>query len=81
MGKETYIVVTCIMTSFRFILEDNVSLQLMKLDFYIVNLTDGVCALREWILQCANDVREEQQWEKLSTNKPSEFEEVHIKTI
>ena len=36
------IVVTCIMTSFRFILEDKVSSQLMKLYFYIVNLADGV---------------------------------------
>ena len=36
------IVVMCIMKSFRFILEDKVSPQLMKLYFYIVNLADGV---------------------------------------
>ena len=53
------------MTSFRFILEDKVSPQLMKLYFYIVNLADGVCALGESILQCTNDVREEQQWGRI----------------
>jgi len=52
------------MTAFRLVLEDKGSPRFMKLYFYIVNLADGVC-LGESILQCTNDVREEQQCERI----------------
>jgi hypothetical protein len=51
---------TCIMMTFSLTLHDKVSPGLMKLYFYIVDLTEGVkwmvIMLRELVLQCTNCV-------------------------